>query len=156
MDILALTTTESVRVAIGVDDTEITDTQFTELNISDDLEIDMFSWFPQWKTLMADNSDDDIIELQKKSIKSYAKWFVAVWLFAGANLRFLQRKSDGEVESHRFNQKNLEDQRAELIRLKEIAKARALELTTDFTPTNTSGKFTQFVRATANRDVVTE
>lgn len=156
MDILDLTTTEAVRATIGVDSSEFTDTAFTEHGLVNELEVDLFTWFPLWKTLMADATGTDVINMQKKSVKNYAKYFVAVRAFAGANQRFLQRKSDGEVEEQRYNQRNIADQREELIRLKDVAKAAILELITDHTPTIGTGKYTQFARAKANRDVITE
>lgn len=156
MDILELTTTEAVRATIGVDASEFTDTSFTEHGIVNELEVDMFSWFPLWKTLMADTAGTDLINTQKKAVNNYAKYFVAVRAFASANQRFLQRKSDGAVEEQRYNQRNIENQRAELMRLKDVAKAAVLELTTNHTPDIGTGKYTQFARAKANRDVITE
>ena len=156
MDILALTSTEAVRATIGVDDTEFNDSRFTERNIADELEIDLYSWLPLWVTLIADDSNDAVIERQKKALKNYAKYFVSVRAFSAANQAFLQSKSDGEVESKRYNQKNLENQRIELKRLQDLSQSMVLELTTSYTPTETGKKYTQFVRAKANRDVITE
>lgn len=157
MNILTLTTSQAVRAVLGIDDHDYSDTQLTELGLGDEIKVHVPTWFPLWETLMDDDTGDSDIERQQLAMKIYVKFYCARVTLSAAPMAFLQRRSDGEVESNRFNDSAIENLTIEIDKQLAIRRAEVLAISTAMTPPVTltgSGTYPQFSRAENSRDII--
>jgi len=156
-DIVNIVSYNSLRAVLGVDADDISDTILANFDIEPSIRVDMNTWFPEWQNLIAKDPKTADEGLQYDALTVYLKYFCAYEVIISANFQFLQRKSDGEVESHRFVEDSLETLKAEYLARMEKAKANLLAIITDFTPEESGiGRFTLLKRGSPNTDVVTE
>lgn len=158
MDILSLTTTQKIRAVLGIDDHDYNDTKFTDLDLTSELAVHLTTWLPLWATLLEDESDDADIDRQVLALQIYAKYYSARVVFTAAPMAFLKSRTDGEVESVRFDDKAMESLKAELDFQVQKRMKDVLDITTEFTPDTLSstGTYTQFSRVANSRDIISE
>lgn len=101
-DISEWTTTEAVRAALGVDDTEVSDAFLLDQNMNLQLDHDLDQWY-------ADRSA--LTEIQERGLRLYSMWFCAT-LVADMWLALPQRISDGKVDLRRFTELDLAELQA--------------------------------------------
>jgi len=152
--ILALTDTDEVRSALGVDDKDIADVLITRLTPENDLQADLMDWVPTYQTIISEGtagSPTDAQTLKYLKLKLYAKYSIsAIFASSGGN-SILQKLSDGSNEAARFTQPSLEKLKIDLQRRADDARA-SLELL--ITPT-TAASYTHFGSAAPSYDPVT-
>lgn len=158
MDILTLTNTDAIRATLGIDDHDYSDAELASLELVSEFSVHMPTWFPLWSTLMADVSGDDDILRQQLALKIYARYYGARVVLTAGPMAFLMRRSDGEVESYRFNTHAISNLEIELDMNLAKRRAQVLEIATAYTPTvsATAGQYPQFRRAQNSRDIITE
>ncbi|ELA6946662.1 hypothetical protein RBG11_004265 [Vibrio parahaemolyticus] len=155
-DIVGVVSFNSLRAVLGVDTEDLSDAVIVYFELEPSINVDMSLWFTQWKELRDKVSKTDAEVLQFDALKTYLKYFCAYEVIISANFQFLQRKSDGEVESHRFKEDALLTLKNEYLARMEKAKANVLAVDTDFTPDASTGRFTLLRRGSPNTDVVTD
>lgn len=96
------TTTEAVRGALGVDDTDLPDQTILSSDLDVELALDLSSWLVSWKTKIdpATPATEDQLLLQK-AIQTYCKWWCAAE-YANRVLAHIQLYGDGKAEMRRF------------------------------------------------------
>lgn len=99
---VALTTTDAVRGALGVDATDIPDQTILNAALDAELGLDLTTWLSNWKTKIAPAAPatEDQVNLAT-AIKAYCKWWCATE-FARKYLTFLQLYGDGKAQMRRF------------------------------------------------------
>lgn len=156
-DIVNIVSYDSLRAVLGVDDEDIADSVIANFDLEPSIRVDMHSWFPNWQALIALNPRSESEQLQYDALTVYLKYFCAYEIIISANFQFLQRKSDGEVESHRFMEDSLETLKDEYQARMDKAKANLLAIDTDLLPVDSGiGRFTLLKRGSPNTDVITD
>lgn len=151
---LALTDTEQVRGALGIDEFDIDDTAMANLHPEDDLKSDLLSWVPTYTTVMSEGlgaAPTAEQELKYLKLRLYSKYFIAA-LFASSGINsILQKKSDGSNEGIRFTNVDLKELR-EYLKAQADAVKEELMLLIDPTLDST---YSHFGTASPNYDPVT-
>lgn len=156
MEILTLTTYDAIRAVLGVDSDDISDTTLTDFDLEPHLKLDLSFWFPSYQGLIDKVGKSDSELLQISALEIYAKYFCANEVLISANMQFLQRKSDGEVESHRFQEDSLKELKDEFKERVATAKKMVLNLVTEFSPEKVSATPKFFSKSKPSNDVVTD
>lgn len=155
-DVLGLTHSNTIRATLGVDDHDLPDQSVTDFDVASNLRIDLRTWFPQWSALVADVSGDAVIADQLAALKIYAKYFCAYEILISGQMKFLQRRADGDNQSHRYKEDKLEELRLAYKSRMEQAQAQVLDITTSFSPTGSGDRtYSQFGISKPTTDVVT-
>lgn len=96
------TTTEAVRGALGIDETDLSDQTILDSELNVELALDLSSWVPNWKVKLdpASPATEDQTTLQL-AIQTYCKWWCATE-YANRVLAHLQLYGDGKAEMRRF------------------------------------------------------
>lgn len=155
-EVLGLTTYTAIRAALGVDDHDMKDAALTGFEVDKNLSIDLRTWFPKWsdlKSVVTPTADETA---QITALQVYAKYYCATEILLSGQMAFLQRRTDGEIQSHRFKEDKLEDLRKAYKERMELAKTQVLEITTVHTPTTDEPTYTLFSRQAPGTDVITE
>lgn len=97
----ALTTTDAVRGALGIDVTDIPDQTILNAELDTELGLDLASWLPNWKTKIDPATPDDDQATLAAAIKTYCKWWCAAE-FTRKLLAHIQLYGDGKAELRRF------------------------------------------------------
>lgn len=140
---LALTDTDEVRSAIGVDSTDLEDSMITDRRPEDDLEADLLTWLPTYQTVISDGlaatpTTDQTLKLLK--LKIYAKYFISALVVSSGINSILQKQSDGSNEAIRFTNVKLSDLKKDLQEKSDQAKEDLKKLV-DTTFSNTVSQF---------------
>lgn len=153
-DLSSVITPKSVKIQLGVDDTDIKDEKIKDSGLYEELLLDYNSWFPKFLALLNDASGTNDIMMQQIAVKSYGKYFLCYKLALSGRLSFFQKFGDGENADTRFNidwDSLIEDWQTQM----DIAKAQALGIATDMTPDKPSAQGTTlFGVVTPSVDVV--
>ena len=151
---MALTNTDEIRGALGIDETDIDPDAMAAMKPEDDLESDLLSWAPTYAVIMTEGlatSPTDAQALKYLKLRLYAKYFISA-LFASSGINsILQKKSDGSNEGARFTNVDLEQLRGYL---GDKAAAAKEELMLLVDPT-LDATYSHFGSASPNYDPVT-
>lgn len=102
---LKLTDTDQVRSVIGIDATDVTDTQICDMKPEEDLESSLLSWVPAYQTVISEGATAAATADQKLKylkLKLFSKYFVAGMVVTSGWNSILQKQSDGANEGIRF------------------------------------------------------
>lgn len=100
---VVFTSTEAVRGALGIDQTDIADQSILNAALDVELGLDLYTWCPDYGAKLTVDPDSATPEqlLMKAALTTYAKWFCAAE-FARKPLAHLQLYGDGKAEQRRF------------------------------------------------------
>jgi len=131
-----LTTSDQIRGQLGVDSTEFSDTDITNLDIEKELELDLLLWFPNFIAISNDTGVSPSDEYaQKIALQTYAKLFCAYHSLTMAPLKFIKSDGDGPNSSSRIlDNKALNTFKQELMIKFGNMKSRVLSYSTAYTP----------------------
>lgn len=134
-EVLGLVKYSTVRSQLGASNIDLPDNYIDDLNISNDLQLDLLTWFPSYQSLISDTSADVDVVKQQLALKVYAKMFCAYRITTVAPMKFLQKLVDGEDQAVRFQNANTMNSFRE--NLKELTynyKNSVLAITTPYSP----------------------
>lgn len=156
-DVVNLVSYDEIRAVLGVDDEDLSNVVLAHFNLDLVINVDLNSWFPNWADLIAKDPQSSQETLQQSALQLYLKYLCAYEVLISANFKFLQRKSDGEVESHRFKEDALETLRDEFEERLNKHRNQVVAIDTEFLPAEISTGRVQLLRRGApNTDVVTD
>lgn len=101
---VVFTSTEAVRGALGIDQTDIADQAIMNAALDVELGLDLYTWIPGYATkiFLADpETATPEQKLLQAALQTYCKWFCAAE-FARKPLAHVQLYSDGKAEQRRF------------------------------------------------------
>ena len=107
------TTTNGIRAALGVDDSEVADSQITDLGVLSILTLELHSNFPTHAALAAANAPGqtptDEQKLQFMTLQLYCQYECAVQMLPHFQMLVAQKITDSDIETQRFQKDNLSD-----------------------------------------------
>lgn len=149
------TTTEAIRAALGVTDKDVSDSQLTDLNLTDQLSLELDDVYPDHaaaKTAAEDVSPSAAEVRVFKIIKLFCQYQGAVFTLPGYQNLIAQKISDGGFEMQRFVKDDIEKTRAEITGMRDKYKAL---LAAELDSTDLQTPFTVLAVAVPNYDPVT-
>lgn len=153
VDLTTVITPDKVKDQLGVGDADISDTRLINTGIYDDLQLELYDWFPNYEGLILDVTPDPAIVAQKLAVQVYSKHFLCSRLAQSGDMSFYQSTGDGQNEDSRFSTDfSLLAQRFAV--MADEAKAKALGITTQYTPESVSEVFVVFGISSPDEDVV--
>lgn len=155
MDVL-YTTTEAIRAALGVTVKDVSDSQLTDLNLTDQLSLELDAVYPDHaaaKTAAEDVSPSAAEVRVFKIIKLFCQYQGAVFTLPGYQNLIAQKVSDGGFEMQRFVKDDIEKTKVEILSMRDKYKS-LLELELD--STDTQAPYAVLVVAVPNYDPVTD
>ncbi len=109
---LKLTDTDQVRSVIGIDSTDVNNTQICDMKPEEDLESSLLSWVPTYQTVISEGAAAAATDAQKLKylkLKLFSKYFIAGMVVSGGWNSILQKQSDGANEAVRFTNVSLRE-----------------------------------------------
>jgi hypothetical protein len=128
---LALTDTDEIRSAIGVDLTDLTDDIIVDRKPEEDLESDLLMWVPTYATIISEGVTGTPTTAQRLKflkLKIYARYFLSAIVTSSGINSILQKKSDGANEAIRYTNVKLSELTEALYKRADQAKADLLYL----------------------------
>lgn len=149
------TTTDAVRGALGVDETDIEDKMLLDAELDVELGLGLSTWLTNWKSKIApaDPISDEQATLAA-AIKTYCKWWCAAE-FAGKVMAFVQLYSDGKAEQRRFTNFDWETLMANAQGKADYYKDMVQGLDPDGTPADPTASYTLISGGIPTHDPVT-
>lgn len=98
----ALTTTEAVRAALGMDHVDLSDDRIIQAGLDKELRLDLFQWYPNALAAFTPAEPVSVTaQMLKEALESYSKYFCAAAVLRNPAV-YTQMYSDGKAEQRRF------------------------------------------------------